>query len=207
ANTRVANPDATWLLPDDYHGGRLAATHLLRSGRRRIAHITGPAHWEAVRHRSDALAAVLAEHGLPLPEHRVLHGSWQEAWGYEAVGCVLERDPRVDAIFCGSDLIARGAMDGLRERGRTIPEDVAVVGFDNWEILASAARPPLTTVDPNLHEVGRAASARLLAMLEGEDGAGGVRLPCQLVVRASSSGFHSDGGRDRAGGDEAWPRS
>ncbi len=98
---------------------------------------------------------------------------------------MLDRDPGVDAIFCGSDTIARGVVDGLRERGRAVPGDVAVVGFDNWEIIAEAARPPLTTVDLNLHEVGRAASARLLALVEGERARGTVRLPCSLVVRAS----------------------
>ena len=110
------------------------------------------------------------------------------------------RSHRVDAIFCGSDIIARGVMDGLRERGCAIPGDVAVVGFDNWEIVAEAARPPLTTVDLNLHEVGRVASARLLAMLEGTSESGTVRLPCSLVVRASSgSNLRHGGGFDPIG--------
>lgn len=199
ANTRVDDVDAPCLLPDDAHGARLAVDHLLRAGRRRIAHVTGPAHWEAVRQRRDAAVAVLAGHGLALPEHRVLHGEWREGWGYEAVGRLLERDRRLDAVFCGSDIIARGVMDALRERGCVIPGDVAVVGFDNWEIVAEAARPPLTTVDMNLHEVGRSASARLLAMLEGGDGTGTVRLPCRLVVRVScGAGPHPGGGPDIA---------
>ena len=185
ANTRVDDSDALCLLPDDAQGARLAIDHLLGADRRRIAHVTGPAHWEAVRQRRDGMAAVLAGHGLVLPPHRILYGPWREGWGYEAAGRVLERDPRIDAVFCGSDIIARGVVDGLRERGRAIPEDVAVVGFDNWEIVAEAARPPLTTVALNLHEVGRVASARLLAMLEGTHESGTVRLPCSLIVRAS----------------------
>ena len=92
---------------------------------------------------------------------------------------------QVDAIFCGSDIIARGVLDGLRERGHTVPDDVAVVGFDNWEIIATQARPPLTTVDMNLHDLGREAAERLLAMMEGARETGNVRLPCRLVVRAS----------------------
>ena len=93
---------------------------------------------------------------------------------------------KIDAIFCGSDQIARGAVDALRERGVRVPDDIAVVGFDNWEIIAAATRPPLTTVDMNLHELGRQAGLRLLDMIDGKDQQRGVvRLPCSLVVRES----------------------
>ncbi|MGH2617690.1 MAG: substrate-binding domain-containing protein, partial [Thermomicrobiales bacterium] len=111
-------------------------------------------------------------------------------WGYDAAGQLLASDPEIDAIFCGSDIIARGVLDGLRAAGRAIPRDVAVVGFDNWEIIATQARPPLTTIDMNLHDLGRAAAERLLAKVEGSHDAeaGVVRLPCSLVVRASSGG-------------------
>ena len=111
--------------------------------------------------------------------------AWQEAWGYEAAACLLVADPQVDAIFCGADLIARGVVDALRERGVRVPDDVAVVGFDNWEIMAEGSRPPLTTIDMNLHDLGRRAGTRLLAMIDGEKDAGVVRTPCRLVVRAS----------------------
>jgi LacI family transcriptional regulator len=188
AFSSVEDPHALCLLPDDAHGARLATEHLLSIGRRRLAHITGPADREAVRLRREGMMAVMTEHGLDLPDHLVLCGDWTEAWGYEAVGRILERDPSVDAIFCGSDIIARGVMDGLRERGRSIPSDVAIVGFDNWEIIATQARPPLTTVDMNLHDLGREAARRLLAKLEEDEIGGVMRLPCTLVVRASSGG-------------------
>jgi len=186
ANARVADPAALCLLPDDEGGGRLAAAHLLAAGRRRLAHITGPAHWDAVRQRRAGLAAALADHGLDLPAGRVRCGLWTEAWGYQAATDLLARDPALDALFCGSDLIARGALDALRERGVRVPADVAVVGFDNWEIVAAAARPPLTTVDLELHDLGRAASAELLAMVAGDARSGTRRLPGRLVVRESS---------------------
>ena len=79
--------------------------------------------------------------------------------------CCVPR-PDLDAIFCGNDQIARGVADGLREAGRRVPDDVALVGFDNWEVIAVACRPPLTTVDMNLRELGRAAGERLLAAIE-----------------------------------------
>ena len=91
-----------------------------------------------------------------------------------------------DALFCGNDQIARGAVDALRERGLRVPEDVAVVGFDNWEVVAAATRPPLTSVDMNLSDLGRQAGRTLLALIDGQPVAPGVRkLPCRLVVRRS----------------------
>jgi LacI family transcriptional regulator len=114
-----------------------------------------------------------------------MYGEWSEAWGREAVARLIARNQQVDAIFCGSDQIARGAVDGLRDRGVRVPGDIAVVGFDNWEIIAAATRPPLTTVDMNLYELGRQAGLRLLDRIDGRDDEGVVRLPCTLVVRDS----------------------
>ena len=85
---------------------------------------------------------------------------------------MLDGDPHIDAIFCGSDLLARGVADALRERGVCVPDDVALIGFDNWDIIAAKTRPPLTTVDMNLHELGTPGRQRLLAMIDGEPGQG-----------------------------------
>ena len=81
-----------------------------------------------------------------------MSGPWSEIWGREAVDVLLARNPEIDAIFCGSDQIARGAADALRDRGVRVPDDIAVVGFDNWQIIAAATRPPLTTIDMNLQK-------------------------------------------------------
>jgi len=80
------------------------------------------------------------------------------------------RVPPPDAIFCGNDQIARGVCDALRERGIVVPDAVSVVGFDNWEIIAEATRPPLTTVDMNLVELGRAAGSHLIRLIAGAAG-------------------------------------
>jgi len=189
AYTRVADPRACCLLPDDAQGARLATEYLVRLGRRRFAHITGPERFEAVRLRRDAMRDVLAVHGLALPATHILTGGWNESWGYEAASRLIAHEPRIDALFCGNDLIARGALDALRERGVRVPEDVAVIGFDNWDALAPDARPPLTSVDMNLHALGEQAGICLLAMIaapEGDPATEGVMyLPCTLVVRAS----------------------
>jgi LacI family transcriptional regulator len=183
----VEDPNALSLLPNDVHGGRIATEHLLDIGRKRLAHITGPADREAVRLRRDGMMAALEAREASISEDHILCGDWTEEWGYTSVQDLLQRDSNVDAIFCGSDIIARGVMDGLREQERSIPGDVAVVGFDNWDIIATQSRPPLTTVDMNLHDLGREAARHLLSKLEGEDVSGAIRLPCTLVVRESTT--------------------
>lgn len=186
AFAQVQDAKALCLLPDDLGGGRLAGNHLIAAGRRRIAHITGPSDFEAVRHRSAGLRQALEQNGLPWHCDDVMSGAWSEMWGRGAVEDLLARNPNIDAIFCGSDQIARGAVDGLRDRGVRVPDDIAVIGFDNWEIIAAATRPPLTTIDMNLHELGRQAGLRLLDRIDGKNQQRGViRLPCSLVVRES----------------------
>jgi LacI family transcriptional regulator len=186
AHTQVTDPSALCILPDDAQGARLAVEHLLQHGRRQFAHITGPGYFDAVRLRESAMRQVLAEYGIPLLEHRVLSGPWQESWGYTATQYILKQDPSIDALFCGSDQLARGAIEALHELGARIPDDVAVVGFDNWEPIACATRPALTTVDMNLEAVGRYVGQCLLDLLAGELLSGIVRLPCSLIVRDSS---------------------
>jgi len=186
AFAQASDPKALSLLPDDEGGGRLAGEHLIAAGRRRIAHITGPEDFEAVRHRSAGFRRALEQHGLPWRSRDVISGPWSEAGGHAAVARLLARNARIDAIFCGSDQIARGAVDALRDRGVRVPDDIAVVGFDNWQVIAAATRPPLTSIDMNLHELARQAGLRLLEMIDGKRLKGGVvRLPCSLVMRES----------------------
>ena len=111
---------------------------------------------------------------------------WSEGWGREAVAQLFRaRRKPPDAIFCGNDQIARGIADALRERGVAVPDAVAIVGFDNWEIIAEATRPPLTTIDMNLSDLGREAGRRLIGMIAGEHMSGVHRLPCSLIIRDS----------------------
>jgi LacI family transcriptional regulator len=192
--SRVVNPDALCLLPDDEGGARLAVEHLARLGRRRIAHITGPEHFEAVGLRAQGFRAALAAAGLAAPPGACRTGRWSEAWGREAV-CELFATPAAapDALFCGNDQIARGALDALREMGLSVPGDVAVVGFDNWDVMTSGARPPLTSVDMNLDALGTEAGHSLLEMMAGRKLCGLKRLPCSLIVRDSCGGAGGPG--------------
>jgi LacI family transcriptional regulator len=184
--SQVDDPGACCLLPDDEGGAALATRHLAQLGRKRIAHITGPEHFEAVRLRRDGYRKTLAERGLGEPPGYYLPGAWSEEWGREATARLLGgRSKRPDSIFCGSDQIARGVADTLREMGISVPETVSLVGFDNWEIISSATRPPLTSVDMNLTELGREGGRRLLDLIAGRKWQGVDRLPCSLVVRGS----------------------
>jgi LacI family transcriptional regulator len=180
------DPDDTSVVSDDKGGTRLAVEHLLGSGRGRVAHITGPMHHAAARERSDHAAATLAAAGLELAGGRTFFGEFSEAWGRRAVAAVLRADPEVDGIFCGNDEIARGVTDGLRELDRRVPEEIAVVGYDNWGVMALAARPPLTTVDMNLGEIGRISALRLLDAIEAEMLPGIHVVDSTLVVRESA---------------------
>ncbi|WP_049567379.1 LacI family DNA-binding transcriptional regulator [Nonomuraea sp. SBT364] len=186
AMTRSADAADLSVIPDDHGGSVLAVRHLLALGRTRIGHITGPRRFEAARLRAEGWAAALAEAGAE-PAGEPLFGEWSEEWGRQAAGILLRAVPGVDAVFCGSDQIARGVAETLRERGRRIPGDVALVGFDNWEPMALGCRPPLTTVDPNLGEIGRVAATHLLDVIGGAPHRGGVRtVPCGLVLREST---------------------
>ena len=185
----VDDPNALCLLPDDEGGAKLAVNHLAKLGRTRIAHITGPGHFEAVRLRAEGWRAALNEAGLPAADADCLSGRWSESWGREAIETLFVRGRRrPDAVFCGNDQIARGAVEALREKGLSVPDDVAIVGFDNWNVMTDATRPPLTSVDMNLGALGSEAGAALLGMIAGESLAGVRRLPCSLVVRASCGG-------------------
>jgi LacI family transcriptional regulator len=182
----VDDQDACCVVPDDEGGARLATRHLVNLGRRRVAHVTGPERFQAVRLRRDGYLKTLAEAGLSVPEGCYLPGVWSEGWGREAVAELFgRRGQHPDALFCGSDQIARGVADALRESGVGVPDAVSLVGFDNWEIIADATRPPLTSVDMNLVELGREGGRRMLDLIAGRTRKGVEKLPCTLVVRQS----------------------
>jgi LacI family transcriptional regulator len=195
---RADDPGSLSLLPDDEGGARLATEHLIGLGRRRIAHLTGPEHFEAVQLRHRGYANALADAGLTEPSGYFRYGKWSEESGRTAVATLFDsRDEVPDALFCGNDQIARGAVDALRDRGIRVPEDVSVVGFDNWEVMAIGARPPLTTVDMNLRALGREAGEQLMAMIAGHRVSGVRRLPCTLVVRGSCGAGPAQGPQDQ----------
>jgi LacI family transcriptional regulator, galactose operon repressor len=180
------DPDDCSVVPDEADGARRAVEHLLAIGRRRIAHVTGPEHHHSASVRALAAASTLAEAGLE-PAAPVLFGEWSEAWGRQAAGILLSTGASVDAVFCGSDQIARGMAEAMREAGRRVPGDVALVGFDNWDVMVDGCRPALTSVDMDLEGIGRTAAELLLAGINGNPAHGRHALPGRLVPRASTA--------------------
>jgi LacI family transcriptional regulator len=116
-----------------------------------------------------------------------LYGNWSEGWGRAAATMLLDRHPDLDALLCGSDQIARGALDILRERGRRVPEEVAMMGFDNWHTVTDGARPALTSVDHNLQEIGRLAAQALFEAIDGHTRLGVELQPGRVVIRGSTA--------------------
>jgi LacI family transcriptional regulator len=180
------DPTDLSLVGDNVGAGRLAVRHLIDTGRRRIAHISGDIGYAAARDRAHGVEEELAAAGLPLAGDHARFGAWNEAWGRGATRSLLEQVPDVDAIVCGSDQIARGVIDALNELGRRVPEDIAVIGFDNWAVMAMNSRPPLTSIDMRLEELGRLAARKLFDAIDGEREQGVIALETRLVVRDST---------------------
>ncbi|MFH8252765.1 LacI family DNA-binding transcriptional regulator [Microbacterium sp. B2969] len=174
------------LTPDNFAGGRLAVEHLIACGRTRIAHITGDPSYAAAQDRIAGARAALDAAGLELVGEPMF-SEWTEHWGRDAAALLLQRHPDVDAIFCGSDQIARGVLDTARDLGRTVPEDLAVIGYDNWELLTTNSRPELTSIDANLQQLGRQAAKWVFDAIDDvRIGEGVTRLPVKLVIRGST---------------------
>jgi LacI family transcriptional regulator len=180
------DPDDMSVVVDQTQGILLALEHVAALGRRDIAYVAGPRLDYSARIRAEAVQEHAPAFGLRLVGDRSLYGTWTETWGRQAAQMLRQRVEPIDAVLCGSDEIARGVGDGLREAGVVVPHDVSIVGFDNWAAAALNARPALTTVDMNLEELGRAAGARALEAIEGRRRPGIEAHPCQLIVRDST---------------------
>ncbi|MEV6301520.1 LacI family DNA-binding transcriptional regulator [Actinoplanes sp. NPDC051861] len=147
-------------------GAAAAARHLLEIGRRKPLMITGPSRFGCTQQRSDGFASVFAEAGHPIPDERLTLGDFTFAAGVNNIRHAIQAGVDFDAVFCHNDISATGAMQALQDSGRRIPEDVAVVGFDDIPMAAHAS-PPLTTVHQPMREMGEAAARTLLAHFEG----------------------------------------
>ena len=172
---------------DNTGGARNAVTHLVESGRQRIALIAGPQDMIAGRDRLAGYQEALRGAGLPVEDSLVEVGDFSETSGATAMRTLLERRPDVDAVFAASDPMALGALRVLREAGRTVPDDVALVGFDDGP-LAALAEPPLTTVHQPMEQLGREMAHMLLSRINDGNGSAvsELVLDTHLVSRASA---------------------
>ncbi|MDQ4075508.1 MAG: LacI family transcriptional regulator [Chloroflexota bacterium] len=175
---------------DNLVGAHNAVTHLIRLGRRRIGHIAGPSSTSVGHDRRQGYVDALVERGLPVRDELMVEGDFLETSGYLAARRLMATE--VDAIFAASDKMAFGALRALREAGRRVPHDVAVIGFDDLEASATT-QPPLTTVRQPIRQSGVIAVETLLDIVEnGKEATRRLILPTQLVIRESCGAISRD---------------
>jgi LacI family transcriptional regulator len=172
---------------DNVNGAREAVMHLLQLGRTRIATITGPSNMIAGIDRRKGYESALLERGLRPEPALTAEGDFTETGGYTAMIRLIPHNP--DAVFVASDAMALGALRALNEEGKRVPEDVAVVGFDDIP-SATHVDPPLTTVRQNIYKLGQLAAETLMQTLnDGKASPRSLVLPTELVIRTSSGVF------------------
>jgi LacI family transcriptional regulator len=187
-DTHLFGPCAGFVMSDNVSGAMSAVRHLIELGRRRIAFIGGSTKDRPTADRLLGYESVLSEVGLGRSDELIVMAHWDHESAYSEMRRLLDRAERPDAVFCSSDGMAIGAMTAIEESGLRIPEDVAVVGFDDSE-HARLVTPALTSVRQDLIGLGSAAVEAMLRILDKPDDPPPVSImPVELVVRASSAG-------------------
>jgi DNA-binding LacI/PurR family transcriptional regulator len=174
---------------DNHHGGYLATEHLLQKGHRRIAYVASPADRSDDTQRMAGYRDALAKAGVDFAPSLVVHGTGRAGGGERALPVLLSLDKPSTAVFCYNDMTAIGLMHAAREAGLSLPEDLAIVGFDDIA-FARFAYPALTTIAQPVAELGQKAVEMVLALL-ADDSLDRERITDRLirgrlVVRASS---------------------
>ena len=182
----------TYVDVDNQGGAATAVRHLVDIGRRRIATIAGPQDMSPGADRLAGYHAAVAEAGRAKDEALVEISDFSHDGGRAAMERLLKRTPELDAVFVASDLMALGALSALRAAGRSVPGDVAVVGFDDSQ-LALTTQPTLTSVGQPIEEMGRELTRLLLEEIRSPGGSPRrVILDTRLIVRESSGGGDPD---------------
>ncbi len=179
----AAGVQASYVDVENLNGAREAVMHLLRLGRRRIATITGPLNMISSLDRRDGYLAALTERKAPINSALMIEGDGSETGGYLAMQLLLPHQP--DAVFVANDQMALGALRVLTEAGRRMPEDVALIGFDDLP-FALQTTPPLTTVRQPIMQAGALAAEMLMELIDNPASPPKrVVLPAELVIRHS----------------------
>jgi DNA-binding LacI/PurR family transcriptional regulator len=171
--------------PDERYGACIAVEHLLKLGHHQIGYINGPDGWYASTERLIGYKEALITHGIVFKPDLVERGDWEVQSGYPAAQRLLKLSQRPDAIFASNDLMALGAIYAIQEAGLRVPDDIAVVGYDDREI-ASIARPTITTVTLPCYEMGQASAQLLLRLLNNHvENVETIKIQGKLIVRES----------------------
>lgn len=184
-----ATPETDYVVaPDNRGAGRTAAEHLISLGRTHIAHVTAAVHEPAVDARASGFAGAMEAAGMRTALGGPLYGSYLQRWGTDAAERIIDSGEPVDGVFAANDEIAMGLFATFHRHGIRVPDDIAIVGYDNR--MAGVRRPddPLTTFDPELATVGEKAAARLLAVIGGEGEPGIEYSEPRFIVGRSTVG-------------------
>lgn len=182
----LPNSEVDAVLTDNQQGGYLATQHLIELGHRRIACIAGPSHITPSAERVIGYKQALEEAGLPFDETLVVRGDHHPGSGHHITSALLDLNPRPTAIFALNDLMAIGALHGAAKAGCRIPEDLAIIGFDNID-LTSFTNPPLTTIAQPKAEIGSLAAKFLAERIKDKTcPPRRIVLPTELIVREST---------------------
>jgi LacI family transcriptional regulator len=180
-------PNQMTAVIDNRAGGRLATRHLIEQGRQHIGLITGPISWWEARQRELGWREELAANGREVDESYIAYGDWSAGSGERCLRRLLEWRPEMDAVFVSNDQMALGALKAAREVGRQVPEELAVIGFDDIP-EAAFFYPALTTMRQDTAALGREGVRRLLAMINEPETVSyePIRLLPELMVREST---------------------
>ncbi|MFJ7617493.1 LacI family DNA-binding transcriptional regulator [Rhodococcus erythropolis] len=182
--TSSPNSSLPFVSGDDRLGGYLAGKHLLDCGYRDLGVIAGPDHASTSRERVAGFRDALTEAGLELPPNRIVASEFEVQGGVDAAATLLSGNTRPDAVFTVSDTIAIGVLGVARDLGLSIPDDLALVGYNDIPVV-SQLPVPLTTVRSPARKIGATGLEHLLALIAGRN-VESVKLPVELIVRAST---------------------
>lgn len=179
------------VVPDDRYGAKLAVKHLAALGHRRIAYINGPAGWHSAKRRLAGYEEALEALEIETNADFIQQGDWELSGGYEAAKKLLELDTKPTAIFAANDLMALGAIYAIQDAALSVPEDIALVGYDNRD-CTSIFRPQITTVDMPVYEMGKVSAELLLRQLaDGQMDEDEIKIKGQLLIRESCGAHES----------------
>ncbi len=172
---------------DDEKGGYDVTKYLLSLGHKNVVLLAGVHENLHTQKRLAGYQKALYEYKILYDPSKVFYGNWVRQSGYDGARTLMQFDP--DAIFCMNDFMAAGAIDYLREKGISVPEDISIIGFDDVELSAYTS-PALTTNRINHDSIGRLAAQKMIAILNGEDearkeGRKPIKVPCDMVIRDS----------------------
>jgi DNA-binding LacI/PurR family transcriptional regulator len=171
------------VVPDDHYGAALAVRHLIGLGHQHIAYINGPEGWHTSQRRLAGYKDELTAHGLAIDPRLIQPGDWEFEGGYDAATTLLALNDLPTAVFAANDVMALGAICAIQNAGLNVPNDVAIVGYDNRD-FARIVRPKISTISMPVYEMGRAAAELLLKQIEeGRQAIDEIKIKGSLFIR------------------------